>query len=422
MVAIPFIFFSIILAVLLRDRRRFDLASYVALLYAGMSFFAIMIDVFGLRYRDVVNHDISFESAFVYCTLLGIFLIPIVRFTKNTDECMVPVINQTLLKTLSVISFLFFLITLIGSFDSLVGVFQGDMRVLRHAVYANEMEPVWFSALPFGLKQIVVFGNMLFANFWVQQFLSFYCLLIQKIERKYAFFYFAASLLGPIWGILSIDRSKVTYWIIALIANYFLFNKYMTKKQRNAFVFLASICICFLTIYLSMMTDARFGERSYGGGVSGSLGGVISYLGQSFIEFSFFYDSFINYDSTLSVIFPLTHKFVFGEFGTAVSVQEFLTRTYNMMFGVFYTFLGQILVSAGKLVMFVYAIVMSLIGFSFFNPEKRKNKDIFLLYLFMVYSSIMFLGLFGHYYANYMGILSLVLWAIMFQLMLIRSH
>lgn len=420
MIFVPFVFFGVILTSLLWNRRRFDLASYVTSLYVIISFFAILSDYLGLRCHDTVNYDISFEATFVYCSLLGFLLIPIIRYTKGSAIRLMPVENQTLLKILSVCSFVFFCITLFGSVNSLIGVLSGDMAALRSAVYAGEEEKAWYSTLPFVLKQPVIVGNICFGNFWVMQFLSFFSLLIQKMEKKYAVFFFIASLLGPLWGILNVDRSRVTYWIIALIANYFFFEINLTRKQKKVFIVVSSVCICFLFVYLSMMTEARFGERSYGDGISGEMGGVITYLGQSFVNFSFFYDSFENNEPTLAVIFPFIYKYVFGEFGSGVAIQSYLTLNYHLQFGVFYTFLGLILVAAGKLWMFVYVSILTLIGFSFFRQGTRENDSLIKNYLFMAYSSIMFLGLFGGYYTGYTVTFSLVLWIVILKLLSIR--
>ena len=340
MIVFPFVFFSIILISLLRKRRKFDLASYVAFLYVVTSFFAILIDKFELRNSLVANYEISFETTFVYCLLLGLFLSPIIRYTRGNDTMLCPLENQTILNFFSISSFVFFSITLFFSFQQIVDVLNGDMAALRLAVNAGQNDDAWFQSMPSILKQPIVCCNMIFSNFWVLQFLSFFCWLIQKMNLKYAFFFFTVSLFGPLWGILNIDRSKVTYWIIALIANYFLFNNYMTKKHKRLFWIFSSICIAFLFVYLSNMTEARFGEITRANGLTGSVGGVISYLGQPFIHFSFLYDCFVNHNTTLAMFFPFTYKFVFGEFGTGVLVQQYLTNTYQMQLGIFFSFLG----------------------------------------------------------------------------------
>ena len=419
MIFIPFVFFLIILTALLWSRRKFDLASYVALLYVIISFFAILNDFFGLRYPDVVNYEISFEATFVYCVLLGIFLIPIVRYTKNGIMKMTPIENQNILKILSTCAFVLFCVTLVGAFNSLLGVLTGDMKALRSAVYARTADDAWYSTLPFGLKQFVSMGNIFFADFWIMQFLAFFSLFVQK-TKKYAVFFFIASLLGPLWGILNIDRSKVTYWIIALIANYFMFDKQMTDKQKKIFVVFSSICILFLIIYLSMMTNARFDGRDYGGTIVGPLAGIIAYLGQPFVHFSFFYDNFQNNEPTLAGIFPFIHSFFFGGFGSGVAIQAHLTSLYHWHFGVFYTFLGHILISAGKAWMFVYVIVLALVGFSLFIQKPHEKETLTKLYLFMTYSSIMYLGVFGYSYSSFFTTVSFVFFLFIFKLMSIR--
>lgn len=415
MIFIPFLFFSSILFGLLYKRRRFDLAAYIASLYSLISFFAILVEYYDLRYMDCRNYEISFEATLAYCLLLFSFLLPIIHYTSKSFFYLNPVENTSFLKLFSILSVVFFGVTLLGSFTTLMNVLNGDMNALRHAVYLGEAEAAWFASYPFVIREPIIVGNLIFGAFWVLQFLGFFSLLIQKIEIKYSVFYFIASLLGPLWGILAIDRSKVTYWIIAFFANYFFFSLFMTERQKKTMKVCGFILICVLLVYLSAMTNSRFEERYYGSGISGSAGSVISYLGQPFIHFAFFYDSFSNPKSTLALIFPFIHKYVLGTFGSGVEVQQNLTSIFNLQFGVFYTFLGQILISAGKIVMIAYCLIMSLSAFFLFNPDYISRDSLWKQYLFMAYSSIMFLGLFVHYYANSTGTFSVVFFLIFFK-------
>lgn len=421
MIFIPFLYFLTIFICVFYRRRRLDIATYTILLYTIISFFGILVDCLGLRYPDQIGYKISFDATLAYCFLLTLFWIPILLFTQKRIAIFCPVENDTLFKAVSVVSFLFFVVTLVGSFNSVVQVLMGDMAALRMAFYAGDVENAWFASFPIWLRFPIVLGNMLFGCFWILQFMSFFSLFIQKTKVKYSIFFLLASLLGPLWGVLAIDRSKVTYWIISLFANYILFSEYMNKKEKKVLKFIGMILIALLIVYLSMMTNARFEMRYYGEGISGAMGGLITYIGQPFVNFAFFFDNFSTSYPTLASIFPFFHKYVLGSFGSGVEIQEFLTETYKMKFGVFFTFLGQILISAGKIGMVLYVLGLSFIGTVFFKSTAIQLNSILKMYLFMAYSSVMFLGLFGHYYANAICTFSLFAFAVVFKLLMTRN-
>jgi len=422
MIFFPFLYFLVLLICLLRKRHKIDIASYILVLYTLCSFFGILNEFFDLRYIDQIGYQISLEATGVYCLLLTVFWLPIFFYTQRGVDVFYPVENVTALKIIAILSFAFFVITFVGSYSNLVGVLTGDMLALRHAVYAGEAESAWFVSLPAIVRTPIVFGNMCLGCFWILQFLSFFCMFVQKIEIKYSLFFMIASLLGPLWGILAIDRSRVCYWILALIANYIFFSGYMSEKEKRILKVACSLFVILLVVYLSMMTNARFENRHLGNGISGSLGSVVTYVGQSFVNFAYFYDEFDNETQTFALIFPFFHKYALGSFGSAVEVQEFLSSTYRLHFGLFYTFLGQILISAGKVVMVLYALLMMLLGSVYFKPLPVKQNSLLMSYLFMAYSSIMFLGLFVHYYANAASTFSVVVFALLFKFLTFRKQ
>jgi len=83
MIAVPFIYFSIISLVLyFRKGKRIDFSVIISAMFAVSGFFSILIDVFGLRNSDTANYSISFLASFSYCALITLCLLPFIRYSN----------------------------------------------------------------------------------------------------------------------------------------------------------------------------------------------------------------------------------------------------------------------------------------------------------------------------------------------------
>ena len=99
MIAVPFIYFSLLTWFFYVRNQQFNLPVFTCLIYAVSSFFAILIDIFDLRYSDTVDYDISFFACFIYCALLTLCMIPI-QVYANRVQTIEPVQKTRLLKGL----------------------------------------------------------------------------------------------------------------------------------------------------------------------------------------------------------------------------------------------------------------------------------------------------------------------------------
>ena len=242
---------------------------------------------------------------------------------------------------------------------------------------------------------------MLFSCSWILLFLSFYCLLIQKLPSKYFWLYFLASLSTIYYGVLAVDRAKTTYWIISFFIMFFFYKPYMSKQNKKrlqyVFYFFTGVAI----LYLAYITIGRFGERYYGS-VSGSQGGIITYLGQNYINFCFFFDNYTPPVIDLSLIFPFFHKYILGQDSVdAVTIQTFMSFKTGFETGVFYTFIGHIIIAAGQIVAIVFCLCYSLLAAKLLHPFRiRAIASPFKALLYLALSSVLFQGLWVHYYTS----------------------
>ena len=162
-------------------------------------------------------------------------------------------------------------------------------------------------------------------------------------------------------------------------------------------------------LYIANLTTARFDDYDSVAGLSGSFSGVLVYLGQSYINFCYFFDTFTPPYHTLAIIFPSFFYFVLGDDlvgGTVLQAHWDLLTGYST--GVFYTFMGHIMIFAGFFVLVVFCVLYSTISNSILKRNVLKGGTLHSLFMYQALASVMALGLFGHYYASYILTFSLV--------------
>jgi oligosaccharide repeat unit polymerase len=231
--------------------------------------------------------------------------------------------------------------------------------------------------------------------------------------RKTVFFNLIAiigSLPVVLIGILGIDRSKSFYWIIILGLSMVFFWKYIDRNKKIKIIPILSTFMLLIVIYVAMVTNSRFGERD-----TGNKGGVITYAGQSYINFCYFWDNFENPDGlSTKYLFPATHHWIIGDYKGTVPYQQELHLKTRKNPGVFYSYLGSFLVDSNKPGPLLFSILYLLLcRFAF-----RKKKDIIrherLFYIFLLLI-IPACGTILYIYTSYYMTFSIVLWIILLK-------
>lgn len=399
MIAIPFIYFSLLSVLIYRKNKEIDLAFITSLIYAISGFFAILNDIYDLRYKDVINYEISIEATIAYCGLLTLCLLPLIFNSHLKISNIRPISNVRLLRFVAWFAFFWFIITIWFSRQSIINVLTGDMNQLRLDVYEGWGQKSWYIGLPGPLRFLCGVISSFFGCSWTLILLAFYSLFIQKLPTRYFFLFLSASLMGPIDGIIGADRSSTTYWILSFVAMYILFRHQINSIERKKIVSFGILIVGLLSLYLATMTISRFGDNEYND-VTGTQGGLISYLGQTFVTFCFYFDNYEPPFINLGIIFPFTSYQLFGIPSGGVAIQQQMTDITGLWTGVFYTFIGHIIVGAGKTVAIIYCLVYtiasSITSRTICNHKEASASS---LYLYFAFFSVLYLGLFGHYYS-----------------------
>lgn len=423
MIAIPFIYFSILLIYQLRKNKwTFDIACLILGIYAVSGFFSILIDLFDLRYVDSSKYKITPIACFAYCGLLTMCACPFIKYSNRIIGVIRPLQKKrvVLLKFLAWMLFAYFFINFIFSYENIMNVITSDdMGQIRSSHYLGDDQEVWQDKLPFVTRIPFTLCNMLGSCSWLLLFLAFFCLSIQKLPFGYFFFYSFASFNGIISNLSTGGRSAIAYWVIGAIACYLFFLPYLEKKMKRGIMIFMGIVLVLFFAYLALMTMSRF-DNTATGNVDGTQGSLIVYLGQSYINFCYFFDTFDCPLPTLQIIFPLTYKLIGYPVQGAVAVQELLSQMSGKDLNVFYTFIGQIITTTNNFVGIIFCLFFFMVSMVALKSVRKRRINVITSFSYMLFSSVLFLGLFGHYYSSSNNTAAIIIWFVI--LLSIRSN
>lgn len=401
MIVVPFVYFSLFSFFLYHKKgKKIDLSVIITAMFAVSGFFSILVDLFELRYPDAIGYNISVGATTSYCLLLTLCILPIAKYSHLGITRLNPVRNGNMLKALAFVSIIWLFATFVFGWSSFMRVLNSNMEEARAAVYLGGAE---FSLdnVPTLLRPIMVLLNVIFGCSWIFIFLAFFSRYVQRQPTIFFWMFLFVSLSGPFIGVIGADRSKVTYWIIAAFGIFMLYKPYLQKTEKKKLLIIGVTILSVLVLYLAMMTISRFADRNYGGEVSGTEGGVISYLGQSYIHYCLYFDTYNPPFANFGILFPFTGKYLLGIETGGVVIQEQMSLLTGYKCGVFYTYIGQIIMGAGKTVAIIFCIVYSIFSFiTLSSITKKNNISILSLYLYFSIASVQLLGLFIYYYTS----------------------
>ena len=405
MVTIPFIYFTILLLYrLVKQHWKVDIASFILLIYGSSAFFSIFVDKYGYSYYP--SYKISFYATFAYCSLLTISIIPFLKFSNLSIRFIRPISNNKYLKYASICVFAYFCIYLYMSANDVYNVLTGDIGALRAEHYTDNISSGWLANMnPIYRIPFVIF-NLITGAPWILQFLGFYTVIVQKMPMKYGALFIMSSLIGVVGNLSEAGRSDMVYWLIGMIACYIFYKPFIIasggveKKFRALGYFLIG---CGIYI-VGLITFSRYVDRDYG-----AIGGFVLYYGQSFNHFAYFFDKFECPYPTLEIIFPFTYNVIGEAQGGVVNIQQMLTDKTGIFTGLFYTYIGQISVTSNNFVAALYCFIYSAVSFSVCK-KIVKGCTLKLCFLYMALASVMFLGLFSHYYGFMNKTASAIIW------------
>lgn len=395
MVAIPFIYFLFLFIYVLKKKKRFEISAYLISIYLVAAFFSILIDIFDYRSIDTIHYQISILPTVSYCILLTMVFYPFIKMKKiNMDNYYNK--EPKLFNFISYFYILIFLLFLFFSLDIIKMIFiDGDFGALRRMISLSEGDELSiFSQINPAFKFIFVVFGIFGSLSFIMLIFYFYSICFLKKPKWFNTLLLISSTTIVLNAIIGIDRSKVIYWLIVYGFCFILFKDYLTKKSKKNLYIVSGILITFIIFYFISVTNSRFGESD-----TSTSGGMISYAGQSFINFCFFFDTHPYNGFTLQKIFPLFYKlFVNNGINSSVELNSLMSMQSGVGHGIFNTFIGDISMASSNLIGIIYVIFY----FFIINFTLKYNKnDFYGLLLILLIISVPMLGLFVHFYSDF---------------------
>lgn len=403
MFILPAVFFSLFFFSSYQ-RKGLDLGGFLILVYIFSSIASIYLHIlapyeFGVDY----SFNISFVPTFVYVIMICIGILPFYIINTNIKKPFKLISN---IKYFNFIGYcyiaLFFFLSVFLWNDIINGIFQQSFADMRQEMHDGTLENA-FSRQSSFIGKLIGYGAACVgsgAYFMIPFF--FYSICFTNNKTYFNLLLLLSSLSSVIMGIIVIDRSTTVLWVMHLIISYFLFRPYLTSKSKTLLKKAVFIIGGFLSVYFVAVTISRFVMAD-----GGTSGGVIRYVGQSYLNFCNVWDNVDVYQYRINHIFPLTNDLFIH---TDTETPNYITRNMeDNVLNAFYTYLGFLYIDLDYLGAIVIPLLISLFSLSICDRIKHKKilciRD--LLYIYMLAIVPMF-GIIAYFYRSYNTTLNLI--------------
>lgn len=359
MIAVPFLYFTLLSIYLIRKNGGIDLCAFLVLIYAFSSLCAILINVFDAYEMNGVceKMPISPFATFVYCLLLTLSILPF-RSLRSHEITQINIQKPWLVDLLAWVLIITFFLSLFSIFSNLEVVLHSDLKDVREDVYDNyESEQLvgwhWLIAMP---------GTLLSQFSPIAIIIYYLNIAYNRKSLLFNFLVLLSSLTPVIKAVLLAGRTQPIYWFLSFIAISIIFRPMLTKEQRRRALLPFAVFGSIVGLFIAAVTIARF-KTSGVMNDAGTFNSLIAYSGQSFINFNNFFCNYSAHDIHFDRLIPMTYYFLIDPTWTLDDYREVIWSYSGMNIGVFFTFLGDLLVDLGHIGMTIYVLLFSLISY-----------------------------------------------------------
>ncbi len=406
MVTIPFVLFFIMLIWSIKNKGVICSSTLLLSVYTIISLGSILIDFYNIYKPNICPYiDIQIETVLVYCFLLLTAIIPFLYFKDEKIEHIV------CLKNLRIIDlFVYFY-----AISLLLVIFLTYDDIFRNIILLQTTDNMKMR-FRMGDEDIITLSGIteFIYNKWrfwgtASIFLCFYfyySLAFLKKRLSYNLLILFGSLSCVYDGILHVDRSAITYWMMYFLLCFILFYRFISNHKKKK-IKLGIFTIGFLFIaYIMFMNYSRFSSDE------GSEY-LLSYIGQSFINFSTFYQKLSLSDYSLSNNFPILNSIISPEM-TRDKWNLLIEGKTGINTMVFSTFIGDMMAFIGPFYTMLWVIAFSILSFFLIKRNNGKIITVYTLFIFSVLFNVVYLGIFATYYHYANKELVALLWYFLF--------
>lgn len=388
MIAVPFIYFSLLCLYFVWKHKRFEAAAWLSFLYAISALASIPVYTMGmldLVYNIKMDEGIGVVPTFIYCALLTLSILPfsVVRSEKikEIDEC-----KPWLFQCVSWLFIATFFITVLVYLKDLKDVLTGDaLKAVRDMVYAGDNETQmtglqYYMALPETLFSALA---MLAIPFF------FYSLCFTKNPWWFNALLLLSSSTSIVKAVLIAGRTQIVYWVFIFVACYLFFAHLIKPRHKHVIRVVFGGLGGLVLLFFAAVTAARYHDLA-----ELAYQMLLLYIGEPFVMFCYFWDNFNGADLSFQRLLPFTHKFLMG---VDIDLEIYRDRIYSQtgfFIGVFFTFLGDLLIDIGRLGMAIYVFLYHGVTRFFLRREREDVMPFYQILLWFLFILVPLEGLF----------------------------
>lgn len=386
-------------------RKGLDLGGGMAFLYFLSTALAIYLHNLPKDALDVdYTFDISFIPTFVFCFVIVMGILPFYKLNTNVKKKIKPIKNIKYFNFLGYCYIILFLGLSVFLWDDIVhGIFQQNLDDMRQDVHTGNIDNA-FSRQKTFIGKLLGYGSATAAGGACYMIpFYFYSLCFTKNKKWFNYMLLLSSLSFVLMGIIIVDRSSIILWGMNFLICFFLFKPYLSesskKELRRILFFVGGL----LFLYFAAVTIARFALSE-----GGTSGGVIRYMGCSYLNFCNIWDNVDVNSYTTHRLFPAIDSFILHSDPT---VQNY--TMHNMAdnrLNAFYSYIGMLYVDMGFVGAIIIPLIFSFISMLVCNRYRSKReiciKD--MIYVLML-AIIPTYGVISYYYLGYPRTLNMFL-------------
>ena len=358
MIAVPFIYFTLLAIYLIRKNKGIDISAFLVMVYAFSALMSILLDLFGVYGINGVYEKIPISPAatFAYCGLITLAVIPFRRI-RSLDLREIDMQKYHIVDILSWVLIITFIITIFNTYTNLDTILHSNLKDVRDEVYDNT-DQVKLT----GIQWLLALPETLFSQFSPVAMLLYFANVAQN--RKSTFFNWLlllSSLTPVVVAMLIAGRTQPIYWFLSFTAIYIFFRPLMDQQKRRKALMPFMIMGGLVGLFIAAVTIARFAVIGTSND-TGAFDSLVAYSGQSFVNFNYFFCEYSAKGIHLDRIFPLTNYFVWHPGWNLTDYRDLIWSDSGLNIGVFFTFLGDLLIDLGHTGMVVYVLLFYLIS------------------------------------------------------------
>lgn len=401
MIAIPFIVFGCIFLLTWKRQGFFSIGTYIMLLYTIISLMSIVLDANNFYAHSCKKLQIESFPPIIYCTLLILCFYPYI--SKKLPKIS-PYVSPSSERWLDAMTYGYFAIFCIILFVSLTRiedvVLSNSLAEIRNEQYTGETVSFYDHLLGFP-RYVCAVCSILAPSGYIMTLIFLFNIAFRDKSILFHLMTVCGSLSQLLIAINIADRSNFAYWILLMGLGICILFPYFSRKAKVGTVVLLLGLMSVMLVYFMAVTISRFDGRS-----GGTVGGIVTYSGQSYINFCNFM-SYVYPEDSLCEIFPLITRLTGGEgyFEVAAKVKS----THNLNISVFSTFLGYIYSISGGLVMMLFVLIYNRVSSFVLNRRKHLLELGDLVRIWAV-SLVLVLGLFSYFYSFAYCTIALIIW------------